>query len=49
MECECKYYCKFGYCSHLLALIDLFNNEEFVKKAKKGRPKNSEKALLYES
>ena len=31
------------------ALVDLLNNEEFVKKAKKGRPKKSEKALLYES
>ena len=48
-ECNCKYFVKLGYCAHLLALKALLKNDQFVNKAKKGRPKNSEKSRVYES
>ncbi|CAF0708035.1 unnamed protein product [Brachionus calyciflorus] len=47
-DCDCKYYLKWGYCSHQLALRNLFNEKEFVNKSKKGRPKNSEKWCVRE-
>ncbi|RNA35542.1 hypothetical protein BpHYR1_031608 [Brachionus plicatilis] len=39
MTCNCKYFVKLAYCSHLLALKILLSNDKFVKKPKRGRTK----------
>lgn len=41
--CDCKYYLKYAYCSHQLALNKLMEADEFVNKPKKGRPKLNDK------
>ena len=37
--CECKFYMKLGYCSPILALKKLWENDDFVNRPKKGRRK----------
>ena len=39
LSCDCKYFVKFAYCIHILALKKLLEKKEFVNKPKKGRPK----------
>lgn len=47
--CSCKYYLKYKICSHLhgLDLLKIKIRDTFVNLPKKGRPKNSTKALEY--
>ncbi|RNA37007.1 hypothetical protein BpHYR1_021889 [Brachionus plicatilis] len=44
--CICKYFVKYAYCSHLMALKELLDNDEFANKPKRERNKLAERVKL---
>ena len=41
--CECEFYVKLGYCSHIFTLEKLWENDDSVNRPKKGRIKIADK------
>ena len=47
--CNCKYFLKYKYCGHLIALMQLLNSDDFINKPKRGAQRKALKPLVKDN